>query len=49
LSPRPRSFRDRFAPDLSLPGEVMVLKVGKKSPLAARFAQIEQSQIYERS
>jgi hypothetical protein len=41
-------LEDRVLRDISLPGEVMVAKVDKKSPLAQRFAQIDGARIYER-
>ena len=41
-------LEERVARDVSLPGEVMVAKVDKKSALAQHFAQIDGALIYER-
>jgi len=41
-------LEERVARDVSLPGELMVAKVDRKSPLAQHFAQIEGARLYER-
>jgi hypothetical protein len=41
-------LEDRVARDLSIPGEVIVAKVGRKSPLAERFAEIDGARVYSR-
>jgi Zn-dependent protease with chaperone function len=41
-------LEERVARDVSLPGEFMVAKIGKKSPLAQHFAQIDGARLYER-
>jgi Zn-dependent protease with chaperone function len=41
-------LEERVARDISLPGELMVAKLDKKSPLAQHFAQIDGARIYER-
>lgn len=38
-------LEERIAREISLPGEFMVAKVGKKSPLAQHFAQIEGARL----
>jgi Peptidase family M48 len=42
-------LEERVARDVSLPGELMVAKIDKKSPLAQHFAQIEGARVYERA
>lgn len=41
-------LEERVARDVALPGEFMVAKIGKKSPLAQHFAQIDGARLYER-
>ena len=41
-------LEERVAREISIPGELMVAKVGKKSPLAQHFAQIDGARLYER-
>jgi hypothetical protein len=41
-------LEERVARDVALPGEFIVVKVDRKSPLAQHFAQIEGSRIFER-
>ena len=41
-------LEERVASDITIPGEFMVVKVDKKSPLAQHFAQIDGARLYER-
>lgn len=41
-------LEERVARDVSLPGDHVVVKVDKKSPIKQRFAEIEGARIFER-
>jgi tetratricopeptide (TPR) repeat protein len=41
-------LEERLVRDLALPGDFMVVRVGKKNPLARRLAEIEGTSLYKR-